>query len=49
MKEYRDMDAKINEHITACFIPLVTGVYLSERVLLVVGVRFSESIVGYVL
>jgi hypothetical protein len=28
------MDAKINEHRTACFIPFVTGVYLSEPVLL---------------
>ena len=46
MKEYRDLEGKRNEYITACFVLLVTGVYLAERVLLAGDVRFSESIAG---
>jgi len=37
---------KRNEYRPECFLLLVMGVYLSERVVLVVDVQFSESIVG---
>jgi hypothetical protein len=48
MKEYRNVEEKEirNEYGTACFMILVTEVYLAERMLLAGDVRFSESIVG---